>query len=76
LVLFFSWLARRWRARRRSSRPVIRNQIQLGYDQPITGKGPQALYLYYYRNDPEFLRTNLTLRLAVAPAYHGQRDWD
>jgi len=49
--------------------PIIRNQIQLGYDQPITGKGPQALYLYYYRNDPEFLRTNLTLRLAVAPAY-------
>lgn len=49
--------------------PITRNQIQLGYDQPVTGKGPQAAYLYYYRNEPQFVRSNLTLRLAVAPAY-------
>jgi hypothetical protein len=49
--------------------PIVRNQLQLGYDQPITGKGPQAAYLYYYRNEPQFVRSNLTLRLAVAPAY-------
>ena len=49
--------------------PFVRNQIQLGYDQPITGKGPQAAYAYYYLNVPEFVRTNLTLRMAIAPAY-------
>jgi hypothetical protein len=27
------------------------------------------VYAYYYYNNPEFLRTNITLRLAVAPAY-------
>jgi hypothetical protein len=49
--------------------PMHRNLIELGYDQPITGQGPQAVYLYYYYNNPEFLRTNMALRLAVAPAY-------
>jgi hypothetical protein len=49
--------------------PMFRNQIQLGYDQPLSGKGPQAAYAYYYYNDPEFIGTNLVLRAAVAPAY-------
>jgi hypothetical protein len=49
--------------------PYSRNQIQLGYDQPLSGRGPQALYLYYYLNVPEFFSTNVTLRLAVAPVY-------
>jgi hypothetical protein len=49
--------------------PIHRNLIELGYDQPITGQGPQGLYAYYYYNNPEYIRTNLTLRLAVAPAY-------
>jgi len=26
-------------------------------------------YAFYYRNQPNFLRTNLTLRLAAAPVY-------
>jgi hypothetical protein len=49
--------------------PFQRHQLQLGYDQPLMGQGPQAVYVYYYRNEPQFVRSNLTLRLAVAPAY-------
>jgi hypothetical protein len=49
--------------------PIPRNQIQLGYDQFLSGKGPQAAYAYYYLNVPELTRSNLALRMAVAPAY-------
>jgi hypothetical protein len=49
--------------------PVQRDLIQFGYDQPVEGRAPLAGYMYYYRNQPEFLRTNLTLRLALAPTY-------
>lgn len=49
--------------------PYARNLVQLGYDQSLSGKGPQAVYVYYYYNNPAFLRTNIALRLAVAPVY-------
>jgi hypothetical protein len=49
--------------------PVPRNLIQLGYNQPLEGYAPFAGYAFYYYNRPDFLRTNLTLRLAVAPVY-------
>lgn len=49
--------------------PVRRNLLELGYDQPLTGQGPQALYAYYYFNNPEFIQTNMALRLAIATAY-------
>ena len=49
--------------------PVKRNLIQFGYNQPVEGRAPLAGYLYYYYNQPDFLRTNVTLRLAVAPTY-------
>jgi hypothetical protein len=49
--------------------PVKRDLIQFGYNQPLQGAEPLAAYAYYYRNDPNFCRTNLTLRLAVAPVY-------
>jgi hypothetical protein len=49
--------------------PVYRNLIQLGYNQPVEGKAPIAGYAFYYYNKPDFLQTNLTLRLAVAPVY-------
>lgn len=49
--------------------PYPRSLLQLGYDQSLSGQGPQSLYAYYYYNKPEFLRTNLALRLAVAPVY-------
>jgi hypothetical protein len=49
--------------------PVKRDLIQLGYNQALEGSSPLASYAYYYHNQPDFLRTNLTLRLAVAPVY-------
>ena len=49
--------------------PYPRSLLELGYDQSMSGKDPQSLYAYYYYNNPEFLRTNMALRLAVAPVY-------
>ncbi len=49
--------------------PVKRDLIQLGYNQPLEGRAPVAGYAYYYHNEPDFLRTNLTWRLALAPVY-------
>jgi hypothetical protein len=49
--------------------PVKRDLIQFGYNQAFEGHAPFAGYAFYYHNQPDFLRTNLTLRLAVAPVY-------
>ncbi len=49
--------------------PVKRDLIQMGYNQPVEGQAPVAGYAYYYHNQPDFLRTNLTWRLALAPVY-------
>ncbi len=49
--------------------PVPRELIQLGYNAPLEGHPPLSGYAFYYRNQPDFLRTNLTLRLAIAPTY-------
>jgi hypothetical protein len=49
--------------------PEHRNLLQLGYDQPLIGQGPQAVYAYYYYNNPDFHSSNAVLRLAIAPAY-------
>src|ERR1039457_4215493 len=49
--------------------PVKRDLIQFGHNQPAEGREPLSGYAFYYHNDPDFLRTNLTLRLAVAPTY-------
>jgi hypothetical protein len=49
--------------------PVKRDLIQFGYNQSFEGHAPTAAYAFYYHNQPDFLRTNLTLRLAVAPTY-------
>src|SRR6185295_14403530 len=49
--------------------PVRRDLIQLGYDAALQGRAPLAGYAFYYHNQPSFLRTNLTLRLAAAPVY-------
>jgi hypothetical protein len=46
-----------------------RKLIQLGYNQPLEGRAPIAGYGFFYYNKPDFMRTNLTLRLAVAPIY-------
>ena len=49
--------------------PERRQLVQLGYNQALVGRGPISGYAFYYRNDPDFMRTNITLRLAVAPVY-------
>ncbi len=49
--------------------PMKRSMLHLGYDQAFSGQGPQAAYAFYYYNDPDFLTTNKTLRLVVAPVY-------
>src|ERR1022692_1437747 len=49
--------------------PYPRELIQLGYNASFQGIPPLAAYAFYYRNVPNFLQTNLTLRLAVAPVY-------
>lgn len=49
--------------------PVDRNLIELGYDQFLAARGPQAIYAYYYFNRPDFLGPDVALRVAVAPAY-------
>jgi hypothetical protein len=49
--------------------PEKRRLIQLGYNQPLEGQGPIAGYGFFYYNKPQFIRTNWTMRLAVAPIY-------
>lgn len=49
--------------------PMPRKLIQLGYNGALQGHPPLAAYAFYYRNQPDFIRTNLTLRLAIAPTY-------
>ncbi|MFO1488785.1 MAG: hypothetical protein U1F65_09930 [Verrucomicrobiota bacterium] len=49
--------------------PYSRDLVQFGYNGSLEGKSPLAAYMFYYRNQPNFLRTNLTLRLALAPVY-------
>jgi hypothetical protein len=49
--------------------PFPRELVQFGYNAALEGHAPFSGYAYYYRNQPDFLRTNLTLRLAVAPTY-------
>ncbi len=46
-----------------------RELIQLGYNQPLQGNSPLSAYAFYYLNQPHFFRSNITLRLAVAPVY-------
>jgi hypothetical protein len=49
--------------------PTQRELIQVGYNASFEGHAPLAGYAFYYRNEPNFLHTNLTLRLAIAPTY-------
>lgn len=49
--------------------PEPRRLLQLGYNKNIEGRGPTAGYAFFYYNQPGFLRTNLTLRIAIAPVY-------
>lgn len=49
--------------------PEQRQLFQLGYNYHVVGDAPLNAYGFYYANQPNFIRSNLTLRLAVAPVY-------
>ena len=49
--------------------PVKRDLIQFGYNQALEGHAPFGGYAFYYHNDPNFLRTNVALRLCVSPVF-------
>jgi hypothetical protein len=49
--------------------PYKRQLLQFGYNQPTKGHWPLAGYLFYLLNQPDFVRPDLTLRLALAPTY-------
>ena len=49
--------------------PVKRELFQFGYNAALEGHSPLSAYAFYYRNQPDFLRTNFTQRLALAPTY-------
>lgn len=49
--------------------PVPRDLLQFGYNAPFQGHPPLSAYAFYYHNDPTFWRTNLALRMALAPTY-------
>jgi hypothetical protein len=49
--------------------PIKRDLIQVGYNGAFEGHQPFSGYAFYYHNEPDFIRTNLTLRVALAPTY-------
>lgn len=49
--------------------PEKRRLLQFGYNQPLEGRGPIAGYAFFYLNEPNFGRTNLILRVVLAPVY-------
>jgi len=49
--------------------PDKRELIQLGYSQALRGASPFSGYGFYYLNEPNFFRTNMTLRLAFAGVF-------
>ncbi len=49
--------------------PVKRELIQLGYNAALEGHPPLSAYAFFYLNEPDFVSTNMALRLAIAPTY-------
>src|SRR4030095_6129923 len=49
--------------------PEPRQLLHLGVSQSLHNDGPQAHYLFYYWNKPNFPATNQVLRLVIAPTY-------
>ena len=49
--------------------PIKRELVQIGYNAALQGHAPLSGYAFYYMNNPNFLQTNLALRLAIAPTY-------
>lgn len=49
--------------------PVERQLLHVGYNQPIEGHSPIAVYAFYLHNQTNFLNPDWTLRAAVAPVW-------
>jgi hypothetical protein len=49
--------------------PEPRQILHIGFNQPLHDDGPQAHYLFFYWNIPDFPSTNQVLRLIIAPTY-------
>ena len=49
--------------------PEYRRLVQMGYNEPLEGRGPIAAYGFFYYNQPNFYSSNLVLRAAIAPVY-------
>lgn len=67
-LLFLAGCAGSWNAAAQVD-PIPRELIQFGYNASFEGHAPLAAYAFYLRNAPDFPKTNLTLRLAIAPTY-------
>lgn len=49
--------------------PVDRRLLHFGYNQPVEGRSPLSVYAFYLHNQTNFLRSDWTLRAAVAPVW-------
>ncbi len=49
--------------------PTPRRLLQLGYEQPFVGPAPSGAYVFYYANQPNFIKKDVSLRVALAPTY-------
>lgn len=49
--------------------PERRRLLHLGLDRPMSGSGPAGAYVFFYSNEPQFLRKNMNLRMVLAPVY-------
>ncbi|HRY46957.1 MAG TPA: hypothetical protein P5186_02820 [Candidatus Paceibacterota bacterium] len=49
--------------------PMPRQVFQAAYAYPLHEHAPMAAYGFYYYNQPGFIRTNLTLRVAAVPVF-------
>lgn len=49
--------------------PEHRRILHFGYDRSVNGSGPTGLYLFFYSNQPNWVRDGLNLRIALAPVY-------
>lgn len=49
--------------------PINRRLLHVGINQPIEGRSPISVYAFYLHNQTNFLRSDWTLRAAVAPVW-------
>jgi hypothetical protein len=69
MMLMFTLVFCRSEQARAQIDPFSRSLLELGYDQPLEGHGPQGVYAYYYYNNPSYFESNVVWRLALGPGY-------